>query len=161
MTSVANAEAGPESTTGARGSMWSAMMGTTVSGVGGSVGTLVFRVIVGAVMLIHGVPKMLAPGEFFGQIGKMGVPLPEVAGVLQIGAEVGLPVLIMLGLGTRLAGALMAVSMVLVWLIVHLPMGLFQEGMLNGESAIMMAVAGLLLATIGSGKYAVETFMRR
>lgn len=137
------------------------VVSTATTGTGASIGLLVFRLFAGGMMLVHGVPKLLAPGAFIDGLAKMGIPLPEVAGTLQLAGEVGLSILLIFGLGTRIAGGLMALMMLLTWLVAHASQGLIAENGLNGESALQFLAAGLVLAAIGGGRYAIDAILRR
>ena len=76
-----------------------------------SVGLLVLRVAIGGLMLVHGIQKVMGYGEmvekFPDPIG-MGSQLSLIAA---IGAEAGCSLLLIFGLGTRLAAIPLAFTM--------------------------------------------------
>ena len=119
-------------------------------------GLLVLRLMVGAVLLAHGIPKLGHPGAFIKMVASLGVPLPEVAGVLQMAGEVGLGALLLAGLLSRVAGALVAVMMGILWVVVHAPDGLLAQGGLSGETALLLAFGGLAIALLGGGSYSLD-----
>ncbi|NAZ83095.1 DoxX family membrane protein [Kineococcus sp. R8] len=125
-----------------------------------SVGLLLLRLVAGALLLVHGIPKLSDPSGVVGAAGGLGVPAPEVAGWLLIAGEVGLGALLVLGLLTRIAGALVLVQMSLVWLLVHRPDGFLVDGQVNGENAILLAAAGLTLALTGAGRLSADAGRR-
>jgi putative oxidoreductase len=133
-----------------------------ISRAGGtSTGLLVLRVAVGLLLLEHGVPKLVNPSNFIGTVSGLGVPLPEVAGWLQILGEVGLGSLVLLGLLTRIAGALQAIMMGLVWITVHLPKGWTPSSGLDGETALLLAVLGVVLVFTGAGAWSMDARLAR
>jgi putative oxidoreductase len=124
-------------------------------------GLLVLRVMVGVVLLVHGVPKLGNPGGFVKSVAGLGVPLPEVAGILQIAGEVGLGVALLIGLFSRVAGVLVAVMMGLTWVVVHAPQGLLAKTGLSGESALLLGLAGVAIALLGGGSYSVDRLLAK
>jgi putative oxidoreductase len=84
-----------------------------------SIGLFVLRVAFGGLMLVHGVPKALAFSEL-----KDKFPDPigigsQLSLISAIGAEVGCSVLLILGLGTRLAAIPLAFTMIVALFLVH------------------------------------------
>lgn len=84
-----------------------------------SMGLLVLRISAGSLMLVHGLQKLMNYSELSGQfpdpIG-MGSQLSLIAA---IGAEVGCSLLVMLGLGTRLALLPLSFTMFVALFFVH------------------------------------------
>jgi len=84
-----------------------------------SVGLLVLRVAFGGLMLVHGLQKAAAFGElkdkFPDPLG-MGSQLSLISA---IGSEVGCSLLLILGLGTRLAAIPLAFTMIVALFLVH------------------------------------------
>jgi putative oxidoreductase len=123
---------------------------------GTSAGLLLLRVTVAGVLLEHGLPKLGHPSTFIDTVGRLGVPLHRVAGWLEILGEVGLGCLVLLGLLTRVAGVLVTIMMGLVWGVVHLPHGWSPSGVLNGETALLLAVLGIVLVLTGAGAWSLD-----
>ena len=126
-----------------------------------SAGLLLVRLVAGALLLVHGVPKLQDPAGATGTAAGLGVPAPDVAGWLVILGEVGLGGLLLLGLLTRAAGGLLALQMAGVWLLVHAPQGFLVEGQVNGENALLLGAAGLALAYTGAGRLSADAGRRR
>ena len=126
-----------------------------------SLGLLALRLAAGALLLVHGVPKLSDPSGATGYAASLGVPVPDVAGWLVILGEVGLGALLVLGLLTRVAGALLVVQMLGVWLLAHAPDGFLVEGQVNGENALLFAALGLLLALTGAGRFSLDALVAR
>ena len=112
---------------------------------------LIFRVGVGLMMLTHGYPKFqrLMAGEFrFGDPLGLGV---EVSLVLAVLAEFVGSILIILGLGTRLAAIPQMITMAVAWFIVHIddPFG-------TQEKAALYLLCFLTLFITGAGHYSLD-----
>ncbi|WP_432493514.1 DoxX family protein [Kineococcus auxinigenes] len=126
-----------------------------------STGLLLGRLVAGALLLVHGVPKLLEPQRATGMAASLGVPAPDLAGWLVVLGEVGLGSLLLLGLLTRVAGGLLVVQMAGVWLLVHAPSGFLVEGQVNGENALLLGAAGLVLLFTGAGRFSLDGVLRR
>jgi putative oxidoreductase len=76
---------------------------------------LVGRLLMASLFLVAGVPKALQGygGGFAKYLGSMGVPYPEVVGILAVGVEVLLPVALILGIFPRIS-ALILIAFTLV-----------------------------------------------
>jgi len=145
-TTTANAPTRPDRTT------------TTASA---STGLLLLRLVAGVLLLVHGVPKLSAPEGATGMAASLGVPVPDLAGWLVILGEVGLGSLLVLGLLTRVDGALLLVQMAGVWLFAHAPQGFLVDGQVNGENALLLGAVGLLLVFTGAGRFSLDAARRR
>ena len=126
-----------------------------------STGLLLLRLVAGALLLVHGIPKLSSPAGATGFAAALGVPVPDVAGWLVILGEVGLGSLLVLGLLTRLAGGLLLLQMAGVWLLAHAPQGFLVDGQVNGENALLLGAVGLLLLFTGAGRFSADAARRR
>ncbi|MGE0609669.1 MAG: DoxX family protein [Pirellulales bacterium] len=118
---------------------------------GTSFGLLLARVAFGCFMLVHGVPKLTGFGELANKFPDplgMGSRLSLMAA---IGAEVGCSVLLILGLGTRLAALPLAFTMIVALFLVHGAEGWQKQEM----AALYLAVYATLVFT-GPGKFSVD-----
>ena len=109
-------------------------------------GFLVLRVAVGIVFAMHGWQKltMMGIGGVGGFFSSLGIPAPEVAGLALI-----------LGIGTRIVGALLAVNMLVALLLVHLPNGFFVDA--GGfEFVFTLLAAALFFALAGPGALSLD-----
>lgn len=126
-------------------------------GTGADVGLLVLRLVSGAVLLTHGIQNAADPAGHIASTAEYGVPLAPLTGSLSLLGELGLSVLLLVGLLTRLAGGLTAVLMALTWAVSALPDGLItEEPGVNGEQAVLLAVVGVAFATLGGGRFALD-----
>lgn len=122
-------------------------------------GLLILRLSM-ALLALHGLYKIQ---HFDGVRQMMGnVPIgsaaPDVFAVLQTLAEFALPLLLILGLFTRLAALALAADMGLLWVLMHFskPPLIVEQGALNGENAMMFALVALTLLCTGAGRYALD-----
>ena len=122
-----------------------------------SLALLVLRLAFGAIFIAHGAQKVFVFG-FAGTSGSfadMGVPLASIAGPAVGLLELVGGVLLVLGLGTRIVGILLAIDMVVAAVLVHLPSGLFaSEG--GYELTLALAAAALALALVGAGRLCLD-----
>ena len=127
-----------------------------------SAGLLLVRLVLGAVFIAHGTQKLWIDGLAATQDGfaGMGVPFPEIAAIVVIAVEIGGGALLVLGLGTRIVAALLAVNMGVALVLVHLAAGFFAaDG--GYEFVLTLGVVALALVLTGPGRIAVDAAFRR
>ncbi|MDO5052660.1 MAG: DoxX family protein [Pseudoclavibacter sp.] len=123
-------------------------------------GLLLVRVVLGAVMLAHGLQKFLGgiprvQDAFSG----MGVPMPETLGVLVPVAETLGGAALILGAAGRIAALGVAAVGLGALFTAHLDAGFFaQDG--GFEFVLLIAAVGLGLALTGVGRFSVDAVMR-
>lgn len=117
-------------------------------------GLLVFRIFISALMLSHGLPKLL---RFF---GAEPIIFADPVGVGQITsftfavfAEFICSVLIIIGLGTRLATIPLMIVMATAAFVVHVP-----DGFGRMELPMLYLSGYILLTFTGSGKYSLDHY---
>lgn len=123
------------------------------------VGALILRVTLGAIFLIHGLVKFQDGIEntvgWFSSIGLPGFLAYAVAGIELVG---GLALII--GLGTRIVSALIAVIMIGATLKVKLSIGLLGNGQMAGyELDLAFLAMAIYLAINGSKMLSVGKFI--
>lgn len=122
------------------------------------VGLLILRIGLAAIMIAHGLQKVLGAGGVAGQqagFAQMGIPYPQVAAIGLIVLEIGGGVAILFGLLTSLVGILYAAAMAGAVFFVHLANGFFvQQG--GYEFAGLVGVAALTLAVGGAGRLSLD-----
>jgi putative oxidoreductase len=122
-------------------------------------GKLIVRLTVGGLMLFHGVSKILNPGSLGGmggQLAAMGMPAFFAYGVY-IG-EVLAPLMVILGIFSRIGGLLIVANMTVAILLVHAGQ-LFTLGKAGGWTLELQGFylfCGLAIYFLGSGKFAVK-----
>lgn len=122
-------------------------------------GKLILRLAIGGLMLFHGVAKMLNP-DFMTGIVKLitaaGLPTQVAYGVY-IG-EVVAPVMILLGVLSRIGGLVVAINMVFAIVLAHTAQ-LFLLTKTGGwalELQGLYLLGGLAIVFLGSGRFAVR-----
>lgn len=116
-----------------------------------SAGLLVLRLAVGGFMLVHGLQKLTAFSSMSGVFpDPIGVG-SQLSLILAIGAEVGCSVLVMLGLGTRLAVLPLAFTMAVALFVVHGA----DAWQVKELAAFYLAAYGVLFLT-GPGAYSLD-----
>lgn len=116
---------------------------------------LFLRIVIGVLMLTHGIPKLisLVSGDiqFPGLFGLS----PALSLGLAVFAEVICSVLILFGLGTRLATIPLMFTMLVAVFYIHAA-----DPLATKEVAILYLLAYVILFFTGSGKYSVENLKR-
>jgi putative oxidoreductase len=120
-------------------------------------GKLVLRLVLGVLVLLHGVAKLRGG---VGPIGEMlaahGIPALVAYGAL-LGEVVG-PLLLIAGFHARIGALLVAINMLFAFGLAHLG----QLGMLNEQGGWQLELQGMFLGTavalalLGPGRYSVN-----
>jgi len=119
-------------------------------------GKLVLRVVLGVLILFHGVSKLIhGPGYVLGVVAQAGLPSFIAYGVYV--GEVVAPVLLILGLFTRLGAAIIAINMVVALALVHLSqlISLADTGGWALELQGMYLGTAIAIALLGAGRFSV------
>ena len=122
-------------------------------------GKLVLRLSVGILMLFHGVAKLMHPdtlGFISGKLAEFSLP-----GVLAYGVFIGeilAPLMIILGVFTRIGGLLVAVNMLFAIMLVHSGdiLALTDHGGWRLELQGLYLFGAIAILFLGSGRYAVR-----
>jgi len=121
-----------------------------------AMGKLVLRLSVGVLMLLHGIFKLQnGVGGIAGMLGSQGLPGFLAYGVY-LGEVVG-PVLVIIGLYTRV-GAVLIIGNMLVALALAHSQELFSLGSMGGwalELQGMFLFGAVAIALLGAGKFSV------
>jgi len=124
-------------------------------------GMLPLRIVVGLVFLLHGGQKffVFGLGGTADIMGKLGLPLPLVCAAIVMTVEMLGGLAILLGVFTRLAGALLAFEMVVAILVARLHGGFFAP--YGYEFELTLLAVCLTLASTGPGRVSLEEIWRR
>lgn len=116
---------------------------------------LVARVAIAALMLVHGLPKlvMLFSGEPIAFPGIMGMS-PEISLFLAVFSEVVCSLAILFGIGTRLAVLPLIATMLVAVFYFHL-----SDPFSSKEPGLLYLVVYVLLFIMGSGKYSADKLL--
>lgn len=113
---------------------------------------LILRIGISSLMLVHGLPKlnMLFSGEAHHFPAIMGMS-PTLSLVLAVLAEVGCSILVLVGLGTRLAVIPLIITMLVAVLYVH-----SADPFSAQELGIHYVLVYSALLVMGSGRFSVD-----
>ena len=114
---------------------------------------LILRVVLGAVLLAHGIPKVMGFAGTAGFFASVGVPAPTLAAAYAAAVEVGGGVLIILGIAVDIAGLLFALDILGAIIFVHFKNGFTGQG--GYEFPLMLFAAAVAVALAGPGAYSV------
>lgn len=117
-------------------------------------GILVFRIGISAIMLLHGVPKvgMLFGGDEIQFADPIGIGMVASLALATF-AEFICSILIILGLGTRLAALVLIINMGVAVFIQHYSMSFLD----NGKQLPLLFLLGyILLYYTGSGRFSLD-----
>jgi uncharacterized membrane protein YphA (DoxX/SURF4 family) len=136
------------------------------------------RVLVGAVFLAEGIQKFLYPAEMgVGRFVKIGIPAPEIMAPLVGVAETVCGILIILGLLTRLASAIMFINISVALLSTKVPILLghsfgpfslpklprygFWSAVHEARTDACMWLGSLFLIIVGAGLLSADALLTR
>ena len=125
---------------------------------------LAARLWLGVLIFSHGFRKVFRGGKLAGTAGwfeKIGMKPGKINAVAAAGTELGVGVLMVLGLLTPLAAAGLIALMVVAIVTVHAKNGFFITHPGGGiEFCFSLAVMALVLGTFGAGKYSLDNAWR-
>jgi len=121
----------------------------------------ILRIIVGVVFLAHGYQKVFVYGHAGVAQGfaGMGIPAPDLTAALIAGIELLGGIALILGIGTRIAAALLAADMLGAILLVHGRNGFFLPT--GAEFATTLLGASLALTIAGAGVASIDGALAR
>jgi putative oxidoreductase len=121
---------------------------------------LLIRLVVGGVFLSEGIQKFLYPASLgVGRFVKIGIPWPELSAPFVGGCEILCGALILAGLLTRAASAVMVVNILVAILTTKIPLlasGGFWAFAHEARVDYAMLLGGLFLVTRGAGGYSCD-----
>ncbi|MFN7171749.1 MAG: DoxX family protein [Fimbriimonadaceae bacterium] len=119
-------------------------------------GLLFLRIGVGGLMLMHGIAK-LTNGIDGIKTMTVNAGLPEFYAYGVYVGEVLAPIMVLLGVGTRIGALLIAFTMInAIWLVgIHQVWTLTSTGGPEAELALLFLAGSLALVFTGSGKYGI------
>lgn len=120
---------------------------------------LILRLVVGFLVLLHGIYKLTHP-EVIAFIESLfaNVHLPMFLAYLIYIGEIVAPIMVIVGFKTRFSARLIAFTLLVAILLAHIPQ-VFALGSTGGsaiELQLMYLVGAIVIAGIGSGKYALD-----
>lgn len=130
----------------------------------GSLGLFVLRIVMAALMALHGLTHVLSldqtvamiDGSWLGPMVGQSVLLAYVLGI----AELLVAVALLFGFGVRIAGIGMVAIGALALAMVHWVSWPFEGFVLDGEPALMVAAVGFLFFATGGGGWSADRAVR-
>jgi putative oxidoreductase len=119
-------------------------------------GKLILRGALAALILFHGISKLMGGIDFIsGMVSKAGLP-PAFAYLVYVG-EVVAPLMVLFGVWTRVAALVIAINMLVAVLLVHTGefFTLSKTGGWALELQAMFFIAAIVIALQGAGRYSV------
>jgi putative oxidoreductase len=119
-------------------------------------GKLVLRVVLGVLILFHGIAKVIGgPAFIVGVAEKAG--LPGAFGYLVYVGEVLAPLLLILGLWTRAGAQIIVINMIVAVLLVHTSevFTVNSSGGYGLELQAMYLFSAIAVALLGAGRYSL------
>jgi putative oxidoreductase len=116
---------------------------------------LILRLVLAAVLLYHGLPKLLNFGATVGAFQSMNIPAPSVTAGFALISEVIGGILILLGIAVDIAAILVVIDMLGAIALVHWANGFdFTKG--GWEHPFTVLGVALALAFAGPGRHSVK-----
>lgn len=123
-------------------------------------GKLILRLTVGGLMLFHGASKLMNPAGALDYLGKTltAAGMPTWLSYFVFAGEVVAPIMIILGLYSRIGGLLVVINMVFAILLVHTSqiMTVTKTGGWGIELQAFYLLGGLAIFFLGSSRIAVK-----
>ena len=121
---------------------------------------LLGRVLLALLFIISGFAKFTAAAGTKAYFAKTGVPAPEIAYVVAVAIELGVGILFLLGVKTRVMAVVLAVFTVATAVLAHMNFADIQQ---KTQFLKNLAIAGGFLgfAVLGGGAYSVDGQMAR
>lgn len=113
-------------------------------------------------LVFHGINKVQGAEGFIGALNNfpVGKEAPQLFGWMIILGQLALPILVAIGLFTRLSAALIAIMMLAIWVFVDFMSPdytfLGEHGEIFGESALQYAWLTIPLIFTGAGRYSLD-----
>ena len=125
--------------------------------------TVLVRLIVGAVFLSEGVQKFLFPDALgVGRFAKIGIPWPALTAPFDGVFEIGCGLLVLVGLGTRLAAIPLIIDMLVAIATTKLAM-LLKSGFWSmaheARTDWSLILGALFLLLVGAGPWSVDAWL--
>lgn len=118
---------------------------------------LIIRMGIGAMMLVHGFPKlqMLLAGGEIQFPGVMGLS-PALSLGLAVFSEFLCSIFLIIGLGTRIAAIPLVITMLVAVFVIHA-----NDPFANQELGLHYLLSYIVLLILGGGKFSVDAFVYR
>ncbi|MDQ7917849.1 DoxX family protein [Mesonia sp. MT50] len=122
-----------------------------------AIALLILRVVIGAMMLMHGLGKLSM------LLGNDPISFPDPLGIgltaslaLAVFAEVFCSIFLILGIATRISALSLIVTMLIAAFLVH-----GNNGFAAQELAFLYLLIYLVIAIVGAGKYSIDNWISK
>lgn len=123
-------------------------------------GLLVLRLVVGVTFLLHGLDKLGGLGGVEQFFDSLGIPAPGLMATVVAVTETAGGILLVVGLLTPLAGAALAIDMLVAALTAHAGKGFFADK--GGyELVLVLGAACATLLVAGAGRLSADALVLR
>ncbi len=123
-----------------------------------AVALAILRVVMGIIFVVAGYGKVFGGGFAMGFLGKVGIPLPQIAGPIVSFLELGGGILLIVGLFTRYLGVLFTLEFIVA---AFAQASILEKGIMGARLEYMLIVGAILLVTHGAGALAIDRPGRR
>ena len=118
----------------------------------------ILRVVMGIIFVVAGYGKVFGGGFAMGFLGKVGIPLPQIAGPIVSFLELGGGILLIVGLFTRYVGVLFTLEFIVAVITIA---NFSDKGIMGTRLEFMMLMGAIILVTHGAGALAIDRPGRR
>ena len=119
------------------------------------IGLLIVRIALGGIIFFHGFNKIVhGIGDQWAILENHGIPGVFIYFVYV--SEVLAPVLVVLGILTRLSNLTIIVTMIVIFYALPFPIGLDEHGAMNIESQLYFLLLSVALFFTGPGRYVLK-----
>jgi putative oxidoreductase len=121
--------------------------------------TLIIRLGIAGTLFTHGYAKLIVGPLPVATMAKLGLPMPDTMALFIGALEFFGPILLALGLLTRLVGLMIFVEMMVISFGVLYPV--YSWGDKGYEYTLMMGLFALGIAMNGGGRYSLDRWMKK
>lgn len=112
------------------------------------------RIILGILYIIHGYPKIKSPTNTAGFFKTLNIPMPFIAAIVVAIVEFFGGITLILGFGTRIAAALLAINMSVATILKKTKMN---QGFVGGyEFDLVLVITFIALFLLGAGNLSID-----
>ncbi len=123
-----------------------------------AVALAILRVVMGIILVVAGYGKVFGGGFAIGFFGKVGIPLPQIAGPFISFLELGGGILLIVGLFTRYLGVLLTIEFIVASIV---QAAILEKGIMGPRLEYLLVVGAIILATHGAGALGIDRPGRR
>lgn len=120
-------------------------------------GFALLRIWLGAMMIVHGYGKVFGDNaKFMAGVAELGFPAAELFGWAAALSEFAGGILLVLGLGTRFASIMVAITMAVAAFMRHAP-----DPFKTKELAFTYLAVAIVVTLLGPGRFSIDAMLAR